>query len=183
MRKERETPDDLFSFAQMLVAKLKRTDPLQQWSKHQEEDAVQDLFLAGWQVWQDEGNAGLAKNRMADRAKNLIRDLKSERKHEPTAAGEQRMAGVTGRWDESSDDESLQRFDPVDRDSLRGAPDQDSLVNETLNRLTERQREIAVLRMAGFSNDEIATELNIGLRTVERELQHIKKDISYDDAK
>ena len=183
MTEERDTPDDLFPFAQMRVAKLKRQDPIQQWSRHQEEDAAQDLFLAGWQVWQDEGSIGLAKNRMTDRAKNLIRDLKSERKHEPRAAGEQRMAGVRGRWDEASDDESLQKFDPVDRDSLRGDPDQDALVNETLNRLTERQREIAVLRMAGFSNDEIATELNIGLRTVERELQHIKEDISYDDAK
>lgn len=182
MPKERDTPDDLYPFAQMLVKELKRKYQLR-WNEHRMEDAEQDLFLAGWQVWQDEGNAGLAKNRMTDRAKNLIRDLQSERKHEPKPAGEQRIAGVKGRWDESSDDESLHRFDPVARDSLRGDPDQDALVNETLNRLTERQREIAVLRMAGFSNDEIATELNIGLRTVERELQQLKKDISYDDAK
>jgi hypothetical protein len=81
MTEERDTPDDLFPFAQMLVKQLKAQHQLR-WSRHKVEDAEQDLFLAGWQVWQNEQNVGLAKNRMRDRAKNLIRDFQSELEHE-----------------------------------------------------------------------------------------------------
>lgn len=181
MPKERDTPDDLYPFAQMLVKELKRKHQLQ-WNKHQEEDATQDLFLAGWQVWQDEEDVGLAKHRMSDRAKNLLRDFQSEQDHEPKAATEQRKPGVYGRWDENSDEDAVQRFDTADRTSLRGDPDQDAMVNEFLDQLTERQRRIVLLRMAGFESDEIARELGIGLRTVERELQTLRKDFPNDDA-
>jgi len=60
MTEERDTPDDLYPFAEMLVKQLKKQHQLR-WNKHRMEDATQDLFLAGWQVWKDEGDIGLAK--------------------------------------------------------------------------------------------------------------------------
>lgn len=61
MPKERDTPDDLYPFAQMLVKELKRKYELR-WNEHRMEDAEQDLFRAGCQVYQDEEDVGLAKN-------------------------------------------------------------------------------------------------------------------------
>jgi hypothetical protein len=61
MADERDSPDDLYPFAQALVRKLMKKHGLN-WSSHRTEDAEQELFLAGWQVWRDEGDIGLAKN-------------------------------------------------------------------------------------------------------------------------
>ena len=47
MPKERDTPDDLYPFAQMRVKELKRKYQLR-WNEHRMEDAERDLFLAGW---------------------------------------------------------------------------------------------------------------------------------------
>jgi len=49
----RDSPNDLYPFAQALVRKLLKKKGLN-WDRHRVEDAEQDLFLAGWQVWQDE---------------------------------------------------------------------------------------------------------------------------------
>lgn len=53
---ERDSPDDLFPFAQALVRTLLKENGLR-WSSHRVDDAEQDLFLAGWQVYQDEGTS------------------------------------------------------------------------------------------------------------------------------
>ena len=58
---ERDRPEELYSFAEALVRKMKVRHQLQ-WSEHRVEDAIQDLYFADWQVWQDEEDVGLAKN-------------------------------------------------------------------------------------------------------------------------
>lgn len=57
MAKERDSPEDLFNFAQALVWTLKRRHQ-RNWNEHRMEDAAQDLFLAGFQVWQVQGHLG-----------------------------------------------------------------------------------------------------------------------------
>lgn len=181
MPKERDTPDDLYPFAQMLVRELKRKYQLR-WNEHRMEDAEQDLFLAGWQVYQDEEDVGLAKNRMRDRAKNLLRDAASERKHEPKTGQEQPRSEIPDSgelWDE----EAIKAWDPPDpRATVRGDPAEEASLNSYLDELTDRQRQIVLMRMAGCTAQETADELGMSLRTVERELQNLRKDFPYDDA-
>jgi hypothetical protein len=81
----RDSPDDLYPFAQALVRKLLKKNGLK-WDCHRVEDAEQELFLAGWRVWWDECDIGLANNRMKCRRSNLLRDYWSEQRHEPKAA-------------------------------------------------------------------------------------------------
>ncbi|MGE0759359.1 MAG: hypothetical protein AB7F89_19770 [Pirellulaceae bacterium] len=69
---ERDSPEDLYPFAQALVRTLLKEKGLR-WSSHRVEDAEQDLFLAGWQVWKDEGDIGLAKNRGAQKGDATLR--------------------------------------------------------------------------------------------------------------
>lgn len=144
---ERDRPEELYPFAEALVRKMKVRHQLQ-WSEHRVEYAIQDLYLAGWQVWQDEEDVGLAKNRMRDRAKNLLRDFQAKRTHEPKASSEHPKPGVYGRWDEERDEDRVERWNPADRISLLGDPDQEAMVNEYLDGLTERQRRIILLRTA-----------------------------------
>lgn len=79
---ESQIAEDLLSFANALVRKLR---PRQKgWNEQDVEDAIQLLFLAGWQDFKDNGDVGLAKNRMKDRRKNLRRDRKARLAREPT---------------------------------------------------------------------------------------------------
>lgn len=169
MPNERDSPDDLYPFARATVLQLMRQKELR-WNSHKVEDAIQDLFLAGWQVWQETKNVGLAKNRMVSRSHNLLRDHKSEKKHEPPSASS--LPTPAGRGGEARADRSVS---PLDRADSRGDPAKVLLTQEHLDQLSERQRQITLLRMAGYENEEIATELGIGLRTVERELSKIRE--------
>lgn len=143
MPKESDSSEDLYAFAQMLVEKW--SDRLG-YSRHQEEDAVHDLFLAGWKVYQSEQNVGLAKNRMQDRAKTMSRDRTSERKHEPTI--------------ESNFSTPVNEPQPPHALIERSSREYDSALlaerNEYLNRLSERQRAIVLLRYARCTTQEMA---------------------------
>ncbi|OHB65823.1 MAG: hypothetical protein A2V70_13570 [Planctomycetes bacterium RBG_13_63_9] len=105
------------------------------WDKHRIENETQTLFLAGWQVWSDQGDLGLAKNRMVSRRNNLIRDYASERKHEPRNVSSlpEPMEGTPGHLERD-----------LRRAELRGDPAGEALVNDYLASLTERQRQIEV---------------------------------------
>ena len=176
MSDDRDSPDDLHPFAQMLVRKLIKKYGLR-WSEHRKEDAEQELFLAGWQTFRDEGDVGLAKHRMKTRTANLIRDYGSERKHEPKAASDKfQTPGVDtsgNLWDEDAvrDWDASAPFSRASDD-----PADVAIYNELLERMPERQRKIALLRIAGHSDHEIADELGLGLRTVERELFRMRKE-------
>ena len=155
MTEERDTPDDLFPFAQVLVKQLKAQHQLR-WSKHKMEDAEQDLFLAGWQVWQDEQNVGLAKNRMRDRAKNLLRDFQAELEHEPKTGfspPRDKTSASGALWNE----DAIRAWDSPDvRASIRDDPAEVASVNSYLEGLTDRQRQIVLMRMAGCTTQETA---------------------------
>ena len=57
------------------------------WDEHRGEDIAQTLFLAGWEVWRDTGDVGLAKNRVRTRESNARRDLGRDlRKPKPESA-------------------------------------------------------------------------------------------------
>ena len=129
MSDERDSPDDLYPFAQMLVKQLLKQYRLR-WNEHKLEDAVQDLFLAGWQVWSDEQDVGLAKNRMRDRTKNLLRDFQAELVHEPKThlfpkrdhisdSGKLWNEDATRAWD-ASDARATIRGDPAEAAAVGG---------------------------------------------------------------
>lgn len=181
MNEERDTLDDLYPFAHVLVKQLLKRYRLR-WNEHRVEDAVHDLFLAGWQVWRDEQDVGLAKNRMRDRAKNLLRDFQAELEHEPKTHLFPKRDHIpkSGRlWDE----DTSRGWDPPDaRADIRGDPAEVAAVSEYLERLNDRQRKVLMMRMAGCTNQEIADELGLSLRTVDREFETIRKDHPYDDA-
>ena len=166
MAEHSQSPDDLYPFAEALVSQIGKNHLLRR-DAHRKEDAIQDLFLAGWQVWCDTGDVGLAKNRMVSRKNNLLRDAASERQHEPKRESrfpkpKEHNPGILERDGR--------------RAELCGNPAQEALVNDFLGSLTERQRQIVQLRMAAFTNQEIADELGVGLRTVERELSQVREE-------
>lgn len=178
---ERDTPDDLYPFAEMLVKQLKKQHQLR-WNRHKMEDAEHDLFLAGWQVWQDAQDVGLAKHRMASRSRNLLRDFQAELEHEPktgTLPPRSTIPDSGELWDEGA----MRAWAPPDpRATIRGDPAEEASLNSYLGQLTDRQRQIVLMRMAGCTTQEAADELGLSLRTVERELSQLRKDFPHDDA-
>ena len=63
-----EMPDDLHLFAEALVKKLIAAKRPPSWDEHRTEDAIQELFLAGWQVWCETKDVGLAKHSRSNSA-------------------------------------------------------------------------------------------------------------------
>ncbi len=49
---------------------------------------------------------------------------------------------------------------------------------DELDSLTEREREVLVLIADGFSNKQIATRLDVGVRTVETHREHIMRKLN-----
>lgn len=78
--------------------------------------------------------------------------------------------------------ESASSFEPVDPSQL--GPEFDLYAEEMLNGLPDELRTVAVLRLMGHTNPEIARQLDWTLRKVERKLQlirlHWEKDFSDD---
>ncbi len=169
-----DTPEDLYPFAQALVISLVKKKQLR-WDEHRVEDAIQDLFLAGWQVWRDTENVGLAKNRMVSRQNNLLRDFAAERRHEPKTnrLSPPEETDRAPLWDEESA-RGWQRPSRRFRDAED--PAEKVEVQDYIEHLPARQRQIVKFRMAGLTDREIAEEMGIGLRTVERELASFRKE-------
>lgn len=132
-------PDDLYPFAEALVNQL-RTGHKFAWTDEQVEDATQDLYLAGWQVWIDQRDLGLAKNRMVDRQKNLLRDRESEGEHEPTADSQYFKTRPVGKSGKLWDEDSARAWEPSAREQIRGYPAQEEAVQAFLDGLSPRQR-------------------------------------------
>lgn len=181
MAENRDSPEDLFDFAQALVRKLKRRHQLE-WDEHRAEDAVQDLFLAGWQVWRDQANVGLAKNRMVSRTANLLRDCESETKHEPTAASDLLTTPAIDKSGELWDEDAVRAWDvPPKHEWRQEDPAERARINDYLKSLPPRRRKVIRLRMADYTNEEIAAKLGVSLRTVERELANARKEHKNDE--
>ncbi|QDU76899.1 RNA polymerase sigma factor [Bremerella volcania] len=160
-----DTPDDLHPFAEALVKKLIAAKRPHGWDDHRTEDAIQELFLAGWQVLCETKDVGLAKNRMASRQYNLLRDFYSEGKREPKAVS---------RIDSDNQPGNIEGY-ATPRTSRCRDPAVDGLIRDYLGSLPERRREVCTLWMAGCTVDEIARETGIPKRTVQRELSIIKE--------
>lgn len=165
MADQTQIAEDLYSFAQALVRQLK---PRQRgWNEQDVEDAIQLLFLAGWQDYTDNGDLGLAKNRMRDRRKNLLRDRKARLEREATLESNlpEPEEGKPG---------------PLEQCRLRGNRRDDPVelaaYNELLDRLPERQRQIVLLKMSGLTDSEVAKELGVSKSTIERELRQFRKE-------
>jgi RNA polymerase sigma factor (sigma-70 family) len=167
MAEQLESPEDLHSFAEMLVMQLVGKAPTA-WQHHDIRDAIHDLFLAGWTDWKATQDVGLAKNRMVSRRVNLIRDraarLERQKKTLPL---------------DNPPDTAPQ---PADRPRAGENQEQEAQVNEFLARLPEQQRRIVQFRMAGMTNPEIAGELGIPLRSVERTLETLREEMKHGDA-
>jgi len=126
MAEHTQSPDDLYLFAEALVLQIVKRYHLR-WDNRRKQDAAQDLFLAGWQAWCEEGEVGLAKNRMTSRQKNLLRGDRSELRHEPK---------TESHFPQSDEGEP----GPLDRGHRRaefcGNPAEEALVNDYLTPLT-----------------------------------------------
>ncbi|MBX3372274.1 MAG: helix-turn-helix domain-containing protein [Phycisphaeraceae bacterium] len=175
-----EVTDDLYRTGKALAREVAETfgdrrDALDDnWARQHIGDWADTLFLAGWQVWRDKGDVGLAKHRMRDRKKNLLRDVHAElNKPQPESQSFQ------------NDEEQREAMDggqvvPVRSSGTRmRTPEPDNVlqVQEFLQRLPERRRKIAQLRLAAMTNKEIAQELGIGERTVDREVDTLEKEL------
>ena len=180
MAEDRNSPEDLYDFAQMLVRKMKKRYQLE-WDVHRREDAEQTLFLWGWQVYRDTGDVGLAKHRMRTRTANLLRDYQAELDHEPKAESRQlKPTPIDGSgrcWDENAvrDREASSRYVRMGTD-----PAEIAAFNDYMNSLPPRRRQIVGLRLAGYEDAEIAKEVGVSLRTVEREFANLRKELKHD---
>lgn len=164
---ELEPPEELYSFAERLVMKLVGRVPVA-WQEHDIKDAIQDLFLAGWDDWKTTGDLGLAKNRMVSRRANLIRDRAAQTERQKKTQPLGNPAGTVSRM--------------TDRARAGDNLEQEVQVNEFLDRLPEQTRRIVQFRLAGMTNSEIASELSIPLRSVERTLQTLREEMKHGNA-
>jgi len=164
MNDETQVAEELYAFARALVGRIahRRRD------EHWKEDAVQDLVLAGLQDYRDTRDIGLAKHRMASRHNNLLRDDKLERKHEPKAESD--LTPLAAKAKDGDETPGL-----LEAGTRRDDPVETAIVREYLAKLPERRHRVVQLRMAGYTAQEIADQLGVSLRTVERELELARK--------
>lgn len=167
MAEQLEPPEDLHSFAEVLVMQLVGRAPAD-WQHHDIRDAIHDLFLAGWADWKATQDVGLAKNRMVSRRVNLIRDR---------AARFERQKKTQPLGDPPGTASQL-----ADRPRSGENLEQEAQVNEFLSRLPEQTRRIIQFRIAGMTNPEIARELGVPLRSVERILETLREEMKDGDA-
>lgn len=58
----------------------------------------------------------------------------------------------------------------------RRRPPEEVVYEDMLAAMPERQRKVVLLRSAGYTDQEIADELGVSLRTVERELSKFREE-------
>lgn len=170
MAEQQDVVKDLEKYAKWLVARL-------DWGRDhgRKDDAEQELLLAGWQVWLNEGNVALAKHRMKSRTANLLRDFGRRKKRETTFTDHASAQPDDGgdRWSENSIGDH--RKGPAPRDPDGDSP-KNAAIRRFMDRLSERQRRIVLLRNVGRADEQIADELGVSLRTVERERALLRKE-------
>lgn len=161
-----EVTDDLYRTASAIAREVAAKNG-RQGDRHLIEDMAQTLFLAGWQVWRDKGDVGLAKNRMRSRQNNLIKSLCRERNAPPP------VSQLSEREQRGAVPSRAMGRNPA----AQPPPESALVVEEFLSRQPERRRHVAQLRMAAMTNDEIAKELGISKRMVEREITALKEEL------
>lgn len=160
MADEKEPGEQLYLYA-CKVVQASVIDLHLSWDESAIEDHAQELVLAGWQVFADTGSLGNAFHRMRDRFKNILRDDEKETQREPETEADFEAP-------------ALHQTSIIEQD----AGDNPTLLaerHEEVANLDRRLRDVILLKGAGFTNREIADELEIGLRTVERELAKFRE--------
>jgi len=180
MTEESEAIKRLERYAQAIARKLLwKYDLGHDDARH--EDITQSLLLAGWQAWRDTGDEAKARHRMSSRAvneeKKLNRELRQPRPvgslGPPPASREREGTDETERYHTRREDV----FSRVAVSSIvRSNPLEDKVIQEYLDDLPERRRQVLQMQMAMMTVPEIATKLGVSTRTVERELAEIRKD-------
>jgi len=172
-------PDDMYDFTRAVVLKMVHQHKFT-WSSHRLEEAIQDLYLAGLQVWAETEDEGLARNRMVTRLPNLLRDFASEDKHRPRSASDFKPIEVPSLEEGKVDKEDwLEQKVAVAGEPGRQALDEtdDILsVREILTKLSPQCLKVCQYVMAGKTNAEIAEEMGLSERTVEREREAFRKE-------
>jgi DNA-directed RNA polymerase specialized sigma24 family protein len=184
MPDDKEVLDRLDRYAKAIARNILAKFDLEH-DRHRVEDIAQNLFLAGWQVWKAKGNEGLAKHRMSDRAKNQTEKLAVELQQPqpvsglpmPTDGGRDDV-DVTEAYHAESSDMPYRRL-RVEGLS-RASPLEDQIVQDYLERLTERQRRMVECRMAQMTVREISQTLGVSTSTIERELTLLQKGFHRD---
>lgn len=102
---------------------------------------------------------------MRSRRINLFEDLRHERKapRPVSQLSEQAQRGAVRAMGMAPESYST--------------PDNVALTRELLQRMPDQRRKIAQLRMAALTNEEIARELGISKRMVEREITALRKEL------
>lgn len=186
MADDKEVLDRLDRYAKAIARNILCKFDLE-YAHDRAEDIAQNLYIAGWLVWKDTGNEGLAKHRMSDRGKNAIQKLATELKNEPQPV-RHLPAATSGDEREGVDPTEAYHAEspgsphrPVRVSSLsRASPIEDMIVQEYLDGLTERQRRIVECRFAQMTVKEIAETLGVSTSTVERELALLQKGFHSD---
>ena len=133
-------------------------------NKTDAEEIVQETFLKLWET-REKVNAELNFNTyITTIAKNLIYDMF-------------RRKLVEQRY--------YQQFQPILREQLAAenklyADNLREVMFEHINKLSDQQREVMMLKSKGFNNDEIAELLGISKRTVETHLNKAYKKLRTD---
>ena len=147
-----------------------------------QEDISQSLLLEGWKVWRDTGNEGLARHRMSSRANNEKEKLFNTLAKQPRPATSLGLGEAADEYADGADSSAAYHADgcelPYCRTSpmARASPAEDMVVQEYLDGLPDRKRQIVQCLMAMMKVPEIARRLGVSTRTVERELAEIRKD-------
>ena len=134
---------------------------------HLIDDATQEIVLAGLQNWQATQNIAFAKVRMRDRLKSWWLRYCADQRRQPVNESDLPSAVV-------DDGESVSLLQ-MHRDR-RANPAEEAAVNDFIAHLNPRQQRILRLAYAGYENEQIAEELAVSVRTVERERSTIRKE-------
>ena len=134
---------------------------------HLIDDAAQEIALAGLQNWQATQNIAFAKVRMRDRLKSWWLRYCADQRRQPVNESDLPSAVV-------DDGESVSLLQ-MHRDR-RANPAEEAAVNDFIAHLNPRQQRILRLAYAGYENEQIAEELAVSVRTVERERSTIRKE-------
>ncbi|MBN2583970.1 MAG: sigma-70 family RNA polymerase sigma factor [Planctomycetes bacterium] len=148
------------------------------------DDIAQSLLLAGWQVWKDTGDEGLAHARMGSRAKNELNKLVRELGRWQTLSDTGPPAGPTGQ---SSTADSHERYDAEWAEpgyrrisvgpEVRTSPLENMVVREYLEGLPEDERKIAECRAAEMTAEETVETTGLSRSTVQRKLRGMRKEL------
>lgn len=165
MDQHQMTAEEIYAFARRVAMQFLSKQGLNL-HEHLMDDATQEIALAGFQNWEKTKDVAFTKKRIRDRMKTwwVRHCIRENRQPKP----ESTLSAV-----ETDGDEELTAYET--RQDRRVEPEQEAAVQDFLeNCLTPRQRDIVRFSAAGFSDDEVALQIGVSVRTVQRERQVMK---------